>query len=207
MSFCQRYWEIKYLRRRITEGNGNPLQYSCLENLMDRGAWQATVHGVARVGHNLVTKPPPPRRGIWVDKSSKIKETLVRLWIFYRPWKKICNSTRKSVVCKCHQHSSTMVRSVMYMVIGRARRLVFPRPGSPLTWYYHGQIREIPLTLVPRLQANENLQLTRSPGLPGTGLQNTGVSSSFLVSYLMNLPCTKQMLNNNNNNTYLSQGY
>ena len=27
-------------------GNGNPLQYSCLENSMDRGAWQATVHGV-----------------------------------------------------------------------------------------------------------------------------------------------------------------
>ena len=38
------------------EGNGNPLQYSCLENLMDRGAWQATVHGAARVGHNLATK-------------------------------------------------------------------------------------------------------------------------------------------------------
>ena len=29
------------------EGNGNPLSYSCLKNLMDRGAWQATVHGVA----------------------------------------------------------------------------------------------------------------------------------------------------------------
>ena len=29
-------------------GHGNPLQYSCLENLMDRGAWQATVHGVAK---------------------------------------------------------------------------------------------------------------------------------------------------------------
>ena len=29
------------------EGNGNPFQYSCLENPMDRGAWQATVHGVA----------------------------------------------------------------------------------------------------------------------------------------------------------------
>ena len=28
-------------------GHGNPLQYSCLENLMDRGAWWATVHGVA----------------------------------------------------------------------------------------------------------------------------------------------------------------
>ena len=28
-------------------GHGNPLQYSCLENPMDRGAWQGTVHGVA----------------------------------------------------------------------------------------------------------------------------------------------------------------
>ena len=41
------------------EGNGTPLQYSCLENPMDRGAWQATVHSVATVGHDLVTKPPP----------------------------------------------------------------------------------------------------------------------------------------------------
>ena len=38
------------------EGNGNPFQYSCLENPMDREAWWATVHGVARVGHDLVTK-------------------------------------------------------------------------------------------------------------------------------------------------------
>ena len=30
------------------EGKGNPLQYSCLENPMDRGAWWATVHGVAK---------------------------------------------------------------------------------------------------------------------------------------------------------------
>ena len=30
------------------EGNGNPLQYSCLENPMDGGAWQATVHGIAK---------------------------------------------------------------------------------------------------------------------------------------------------------------
>ena len=29
-------------------GNGSPLQYSCLENPMDRGAWQSTVHGVAK---------------------------------------------------------------------------------------------------------------------------------------------------------------
>ena len=35
------------------EGNGNPLQYSCLENPMDRGAWRATVHGVAESGTQL----------------------------------------------------------------------------------------------------------------------------------------------------------
>ena len=33
---------------KIGEGNGNPLQYSCLENPMDRGVWQATVHGAAK---------------------------------------------------------------------------------------------------------------------------------------------------------------
>ena len=44
--------------RSSGEGNGNPLQYSCLESLMDRGDWRATVHGVARVGHYLATKPP-----------------------------------------------------------------------------------------------------------------------------------------------------
>ena len=36
------------LGRSPGEGNGNPLQYSCLENPMDRGAYWATVHGVAR---------------------------------------------------------------------------------------------------------------------------------------------------------------
>ena len=35
----------------LEKGMGNPLQYSCLENSMDRRAWQATVHRVAKVGH------------------------------------------------------------------------------------------------------------------------------------------------------------
>ena len=37
-------------------GHGNPLQYSCLENPMDREAWQATIHRVPSVGHDLATK-------------------------------------------------------------------------------------------------------------------------------------------------------
>ena len=47
------------------EGNGNPLQYSCLENAMDRGAWQATVHGITRIWHNLLL-------WLFVIKKSKI---------------------------------------------------------------------------------------------------------------------------------------
>jgi len=39
---------IPGLGRCPGEGNGNPLQYPCLRNPMDRGVWQATVHGVAK---------------------------------------------------------------------------------------------------------------------------------------------------------------
>ena len=39
---------IPEAERSPGEGNGYPLQYSCLENSMDRGAWWATVHGVAK---------------------------------------------------------------------------------------------------------------------------------------------------------------
>ena len=52
------------------EGNGNPLQYSCLENSMDRGTWWATVHGVTKsqtqlsdyiyVNPHLPIHPTPP---------------------------------------------------------------------------------------------------------------------------------------------------
>ena len=38
------------------EGNGNPFQYSCLENPLERGTWKVTVLGVVRVGLDLVTK-------------------------------------------------------------------------------------------------------------------------------------------------------
>ena len=42
-------WHLKKLTSHyFGEGNGNPLQYSCLENPMDGGAWWATVHGVAK---------------------------------------------------------------------------------------------------------------------------------------------------------------
>ena len=46
-SACQRGFD-PWVRKIPGEGNGNPLQYSCLGNPMDRGPWRATVHGVAK---------------------------------------------------------------------------------------------------------------------------------------------------------------
>ena len=46
--------------RYTGEENDNLLQYSCLGNSMDRGSWQTTVHGVAKVDIHLAIKPPPP---------------------------------------------------------------------------------------------------------------------------------------------------
>ena len=47
---------IPGLGRSPGEGNDNPLQCSCLENPLDRGAWQATVHGVAKSWTGLSTR-------------------------------------------------------------------------------------------------------------------------------------------------------
>ena len=53
--------DIIKIRDKYQASIDNPLQYSCQKNPRDRGAWQATVHGVARVGHDLAAKPPPPQ--------------------------------------------------------------------------------------------------------------------------------------------------
>ena len=59
--------------RSAGEGSGNPLHYSCLVNPMDRGAWRTTVHEVARVGHDWVTKPPPPVSSIHTAIKSRTR--------------------------------------------------------------------------------------------------------------------------------------
>ena len=71
---------IPGLGRFPGEGNGNPLQYSCLENPMDRGAWGGTANGVATVGHDLVTKPPP----------SSLNPEAQTAWTGARTWVGVC---------------------------------------------------------------------------------------------------------------------
>ena len=56
---------IPGLGRSPEEGNGNPIQCSLLENPMDRGAWKATVHGIARVRHDIATKLLPSVKGMY----------------------------------------------------------------------------------------------------------------------------------------------
>ena len=53
LSAIQETGSIPGLGRSPGEGNGYILQYSCLENRRDGGAWQATVHGSQRVEHDL----------------------------------------------------------------------------------------------------------------------------------------------------------
>ena len=55
---------IPGLGRSPGKGTDNALQYYCPKNPMGKGAWQATVHGVIRVRHNLATKPPPGFLGV-----------------------------------------------------------------------------------------------------------------------------------------------
>ena len=74
---------IPGLGRSAGEENGNPLQYFCLENSLDRGAWQATIHGVIRIRHHLVTTPSHAYCGAslvsqMVKNLPAMQETLVQ---------------------------------------------------------------------------------------------------------------------------------
>ena len=64
----QETWVLSLVQEDSPEKEiAKPLQFSCLENPMDRGTWWDTVHGVTRIEHNLAIKPPPPI----LDKGAK----------------------------------------------------------------------------------------------------------------------------------------
>ena len=58
---------IPGLGRSPGEGNGNPFQYFCLENSMDRGAWWATVHSIAKIWIQLSTQNQPTNNPILIE--------------------------------------------------------------------------------------------------------------------------------------------
>ena len=96
------------ISKRCGEKNGNPLQYSCLGNPMDRRAWRATAHGVARVRHDWVTFTTTTTTSHWKPwlwyftfpawktrgcsglipqiSEALIKPQQVKLWLNTFPW-------------------------------------------------------------------------------------------------------------------------
>ena len=65
----------------LEKENGNPLQYSCLENPMDRGVWQATVHGVTKLDtteQRRMRSLPLAHKGTLWDNSSLLSLSPLR---------------------------------------------------------------------------------------------------------------------------------
>ena len=59
------------------EGNGNPLQYSCLENPRDRGAWLAAVYGVAQSWTRLTRQQQQQQTAVDTGRTEVIKQAIV----------------------------------------------------------------------------------------------------------------------------------
>ena len=72
---------IPGLGRSPGEGNGNPLQYSCLENSIDRGAWWATVHGVTEQWYGLIPFSQQPVKLALLHILYKARSQAMLTWI------------------------------------------------------------------------------------------------------------------------------
>ena len=77
--------------------NGNPLQYSCLKNPMDIGAWWATIHGVAKSRTGLSSWAPHdwPR---WKPELHKQSPGRLRERPLRRPWREVCNQGAQTIM-------------------------------------------------------------------------------------------------------------
>ena len=128
------------LGRSPGEGNDNPLQYSCLENPMDRGAWQATVHGVEKSWTQL---------NIWaLGLNNRYKWTLVKR-SFHQglPWW----SSGRPLCFQCRGHIWSLVRELRSHMPGdtgkkkkqKQKTEVFTRPHHLPSWDEEGAVERV----------------------------------------------------------------
>ena len=88
------------------EGNGSSLQYSCLENPMDRGAWRATVHGVAK-SQTWLSDFTFTYKRLWLPSCSLILLLVLSLWLFSQAfsnqlgWRGPCSKELRWLLIKC----------------------------------------------------------------------------------------------------------
>ena len=103
---------IPGLGRSSGEGNGSPLQYSCLENLMDRGAWRATVHGItksrtrlsdwAEIEHTWMTLGVTQNTHLWTIHTTFTRWcTTLKIFTIWPFIRKVCWSLSPNILsCK-----------------------------------------------------------------------------------------------------------
>ena len=104
----------------LESGHGNLIQYSCLENPMDRGAWQATVHGVAKSQtqlkwlsmHTPFSKQDPSSLQClkYVRSFVSVKLSSISL--------SCCNSLKKSLGCLMPSNAIFLWHTIIYIPIG-----------------------------------------------------------------------------------------
>ena len=121
------------LGRTLGEGNGNPLQYSCLGNPMDRGAWRATIHGVAKESdttQRLNNSPPgitlellgPCSKGRYLQE---LRSSHSERWNFLKSFK----SSVTNCICVCEYIGLVCLFQPIKRNLGPHYRLYCPCPS------------------------------------------------------------------------------
>ena len=178
-SWIQSYW--CFTMGKVGEGNGNPLQYSCLKNPMDRGARLATVHGVAK-SHMWLSDW---MHTLWVRRQPTAPVTLYMSSVHHRT---SAPSTAPNTLFSSIQFSRSVVSNSLWPHESQHTRPPCPSPtpgvysnSSPSSWWCHPTISSsvVPFSSCPQsLPASGSFPVSQ---LFAWGGQSIGVSASTSV--------------------------
>ena len=133
----------------VGEGNGTPLQYSCLENPMDRGAWWATVHGVAKSQARLsdfpftfhfhaLEKEMATHSSVlaWRIPGTAEPGGLPSMGLHSRTWLKRLSSSSSSYVFLLYSKVNQLYAYIPFLL--SLPQLTSPSPWDSLNWFLCG---------------------------------------------------------------------